>query len=557
MSGVRSSSNSASGSTRGSTTTNNNTNFKEDFSCTCSGGSSEKGSGGGVRNVTKVKNVSKRDMATSPNLGPKSPKIIIPHQQPVNYSSPSVIDALPTPSSPPPPPPPPPPKSPTSIKSRTTRSAATSPRVDLKQQRPALSPIRIDHQNQHQMNNATDDGSLSPRPRPPPSPLGDPKSHTRLLRSARSLSPRPPIRHQHAITVCDENEVVSVKLSPNDLASAAVDYDPRKSSSSKRCQSEHASPNVFEERNFLYENGGGNEENERLISTNRSMGCLVYVPSDPWLRMSDEDLAVIHSKNNKNKKKKEQRKPTNGTASAGPKSTSQFVFPMVAKARSKPNILDYDDPWVWQGSGEEGAGGRGKGAGGAVVANRKLGLNRQAKSLQSREREHASQSQSAATSTGDVRVRASGGGGVAAPGLRSIETLGMVSSAQNVSSSLQVTMNLQPRHSFSSSPSQRDDELQLNIRRLSEQQMRFSNSGRSPMCSIRGGNFSEGGGGGGGVADLGGTWDRTGGVRKLGKGARQQQPPPPPKQGKTGGGGDQEETVVDSIADDALLETTC
>lgn len=458
--------------------------YEEAMQCSCKEGTFSR--------AGKAKTVPKRDMATSPNLGSKSPKIIVPGIN-AHHAHQAANTILP-----------PPPKSPT-IRSRTTRSAATSPRVDLRQ-RPALSPIRIDHST------AFLDGSLSPRP-------------SRELRSAHSLSPRPPMRHQTAITVCDENEVVSVKLSPNEVATGYFDR------STKRCQSEHASPNVFEDRNFLYD--------EKVINTNRSTGCLVYVPSDPWLRMSDEDVVTIQSsaRNKKKKRKKNRSGAISADARTSSSSATKFVFPAVAKSRSKPNILDYDDPWVWQGdvaAGQQSS--RGTGPRGEVSKRREQkGLSRQTKSLQSKlptEKEWYSQHWDA-NSTGDMREK--GRSNQAMDGAK-------VSSSGNVSKSLQVTMNLQPRHSFSSTPSQRDEELQLNIRRLSEQTRHTTT--KSPMGStgavMSRGNWLETSGGAGVSVeyDATGTWIGRETMTRGRKSTRQSQ---------------------DNLksAEDPLLETTC
>lgn len=432
--------------------------------------------------MAKVKNVTKRDMATSPHLGVKSNKILIAQQQQKPQQQYPAAAKSPT------------------IKSRTSRSAATSPGVDPKQHRPELSPLCISQAGHRGIG----DGPRSPKP----------TEGARTLRSARSLSPRPPIRHQHAITVSDENEVVCVKLYGNDLS--AGDDKGDRDRSAKRCQSEHASPNVFEERRFLYD--------EKVITTNRSTGCLVYVPFNPWLRMSDEDLPVNYSKNTGNSQK-QQRKRAKGATSAGASSSStQFVFP-VAKSQSKPNMLDYDDPWVWQGDQMARNDRRGDDARKRQSETKKHSLTRQAKSLQSKVSTDMGlnlpylSASGAATSTGDVRSRGSRAKEVAAKG----------SSTTNVST-LQVTMNLQPRHSFSSSPSQRDDELPLNIRRLSEQ-IRHSSSNRSPMGSNTVCTGSA-------LVDGINTADRA--IRKLGKISRQAQ--------GTGG---------DLTAKEALLETTC
>uniref|UniRef100_A0A182QZ22 Uncharacterized protein n=1 Tax=Anopheles farauti TaxID=69004 RepID=A0A182QZ22_9DIPT len=101
--------------------------------------------------------------------------------------------------------------------------------------------------------------------------LGDSKP-TRLLRNTRSLSPRPPVRHQHSIMVSDENDIISVKLSPNE------EFD--EGGLKKREGAVMAAVETSEE--------DGKKLTECLKGTNannRSTSCLVYVPSDPWTRM--------------------------------------------------------------------------------------------------------------------------------------------------------------------------------------------------------------------------------------------------------------------------------
>lgn len=144
--------------------------------------------------------------------------------------------------------------------------------------------------------------------------LGDSKPQ-KLLRTTRSLSPRPPVRHQQAIIVSDENDiVVSVKVSPNEEyeqkvsqeavtrskwnifgdelnTNAVTVADNWKSTKIEKdfigrqhrkhkAKSEQTSPNITDisDIKFSY---------NRL--NNRSTGCLVYVPTDPWLKMPELD----------------------------------------------------------------------------------------------------------------------------------------------------------------------------------------------------------------------------------------------------------------------------
>ncbi|XP_037826782.1 uncharacterized protein LOC119614740 isoform X1 [Lucilia sericata] len=104
--------------------------------------------------------------------------------------------------------------------------------------------------------------------------IGESKA-IKLLRTTRSLSPRPPIRHQHAILV-SESKNVDVQFPRLFSTNARIN----KQQISKVCRSEQSSPNVMDgtEIQFSY--------NE---STNRSTGCLGNVFSDPWLKITSAD----------------------------------------------------------------------------------------------------------------------------------------------------------------------------------------------------------------------------------------------------------------------------
>ncbi|XP_055678992.1 serine/arginine repetitive matrix protein 1 [Lutzomyia longipalpis] len=254
--------------------------------------------------------------------------------------------------------------------------------------------------------------------------LGE-KKPPRVLRNTRSLSPRPPVKHQHAITVSDENDVVSVKLSPNDefIEEAAAKNDATKPSPNKTSRSQRASPNILDGGRLVYED---------RFANNRSTGCLVYVPSDPWLRISDEE-DTGNTLGKKKKKKKDTKR--------------------VEKSFSRPNIasLDSDDPWVWKGPGD--------------AAARKKAAYRQSKSLQSTAAEFSS-----------LKLLPAGKKDIAArPKLQRSKSPIQLNEPEDAAGQKGATLgvtsanHLLPRHSFSTSPTQRDEELQLNIRRLSEQ----------------------------------------------------------------------------------------
>ncbi|XP_059610783.1 serine/arginine repetitive matrix protein 1 [Phlebotomus argentipes] len=331
----------------------------------------------------------KRDMATSPNLAPKSPTIKVSSEEDekeVELQAPEICAVtLPSPRA-----------------ERATRNAATSPRLEVKHK---ASPLRENPNRVLEKSNS----------------LGE-KKPSRVLRNTRSLSPRPPVKHQHAITVSDENDVVSVKLSPNDEfveeeAKKLADPSPK-----KKTRSAHASPNLSDCGGLAYED---------RFANNRSTGCLVYVPSDPWLRLSDEEEAMDTLRQGRKKKKDKKR---------------------VEKAHSRPNILEGDDPWVWKGPSD---------------AQARKNAYRQSKSLQSTAGEYSSLKHLPGKKDASLRPKLQ----------RSKSPVLMMNDLEETpvqkSANLSVANHLLPRHSFSTTPTQRDDELQLNIRRLSEQ-MRHS-----------------------------------------------------------------------------------
>ncbi|XP_058443831.1 uncharacterized protein LOC131425737, partial [Malaya genurostris] len=145
--------------------------------------------------------------------------------------------------------------------------------------------------------------------------LGESKPQKQLC-TTRSLSPRPPVKHQHSIMVSDENDIVSVKLSPNE------EFDESSEKDKDKAHSEITSPNLSD-CGTLQPKDGSN----LTTATNRSTSCLVYVPSDPWTRMSGRISPIPAIK-------KEQHKPRE----------------LESKSFSKPNLeyLEDSDPWVWR-----------------------------------------------------------------------------------------------------------------------------------------------------------------------------------------------------------------
>lgn len=154
--------------------------------------------------------------------------------------------------------------------------------------------------------------------------LGESKP-SKQLRTTRSLSPRPPVKHQHSIMVSDENDIVSVKLSPNEEFDDAKEKAKNESGTGKKkkAHSEANSPNLSDCGSLKLDDSGLNNAN------NRSTSCLVYVPSDPWTRMS-----AINSPIPTKQQQDHHQKPKK----------------LSSKSFSKPNLdyLEDTDPWVFR-----------------------------------------------------------------------------------------------------------------------------------------------------------------------------------------------------------------
>ncbi|XP_053660699.1 nucleolar protein dao-5-like [Anopheles marshallii] len=180
-------------------------------------------------------------------------------------------------------------------------STTTSPKVSPQK----LTPMRTSEQRTLEKSNS----------------LGDSKP-PRLLRNTRSLSPRPPVRHQHSIMVSDENDIISVKLSPNE------EYDDE---AVKRAVG--ATVKLEVENLTAPANGCGTERAKKLgdcmksANGNRSTSCLVYVPSDPWTRMSASNSPLPSAKQQKSK-----------------------TLDNSSKLHGKPSLdfMKNSDPWVWR-----------------------------------------------------------------------------------------------------------------------------------------------------------------------------------------------------------------
>ncbi|KNC31661.1 hypothetical protein FF38_10086 [Lucilia cuprina] len=170
-----------------------------------------------------------------------------------------------------------------------TRNAATSPHLDIRKlgsmttvtPSPSLTndlcfKLTDCRKNQSKIHNATKivDERNNKKVLHKLNSIGESKD-IKLLRTTRSLSPRPPIRHQHAILV---SETRNADMQYSRLSS--INARTNKQQISKVCRSEQSSPNVIDgtEIQFSY--------NE---SANRSTGCLGNVYSDPWLKITSAD----------------------------------------------------------------------------------------------------------------------------------------------------------------------------------------------------------------------------------------------------------------------------
>lgn len=140
--------------------------------------------------------------------------------------------------------------------------------------------------------------------------LGESKP-MKQLRTTKSLSPRPPVRHQAAITVSDENNVV-VKVSPADEEENALPSETK--------------PLIGNEKRKYNEA----VENLRLDDwqKNKSTSCLVYVPSDPWTKMNHQQHIPLQD------------------PPKGKKGSNRMKKLMDVKSLSKPDLIDDNDPWV-------------------------------------------------------------------------------------------------------------------------------------------------------------------------------------------------------------------
>lgn len=336
-------------------------------------------------------------------------------------------------------------------KKKVTRCVGTSPQLDLKREasplkRAQLSPLRgVDNvQNPNRVLEKSNS-------------LGE-KKPQRLLRTTRSLSPRPPVKHQTAITISDENDIVSIKLSPHEIEFNDV-FNQRR----EKLQpfSERPSPNLSEFSMFK-----GSDSH------------LVYVPTDPWLKMPDNMLKkqtenedpwvwrstsnIVDEKKANNKKgklakdEKIWKSTTNILSNDKPKHPKQMAYRQTKSFSCK----DYDD----------------------ILNGKQLKLL-----VKTEEKPIIQRSKSPITIVDSIENDIPPKSPRLSPHKTNLSPAHHQTSIINepqlsISSASSATVNntkrntlnlpnsnlLQPRHSFST-PSQKDDELPLNIRRLSEQ----------------------------------------------------------------------------------------
>lgn len=260
------------------------------------------------------------------------------------------------------------------------------------------------------------------------------------LRTTKSLSPRPPIKHQHAVTVSDERNVVSLKVSPAD------DFDVILRKEIRAVISDSSPEGVVI----------GNLRLDERHMSHRSTSCLMYIPCDPWTKMEST----------KTKKK----------------GGNRMKKLMDVKSLSRPDLVD-DDPWVYDESRK--------------LKDKKCATYRHtsskslhvdSKSGTARPRLQRSKSpaffpdenpKNPPTTPNDNLSPKSPLESLSPKlGYHSVpndDNFKPKKKSQNQFLNVSNPNLLQPRHSFSTSNSKKDDELTLNIRRLSEQIKHSSN----------------------------------------------------------------------------------
>ena len=278
--------------------------------------------------------------------------------------------------------------------------------------------------------------------------VGDSKP-SKQLRTTKSLSPRPPIRQKHNITVSDENNIVSMSLSPQ---ADFIDQKQKMHGSKGNIISDSSPEGV----NIVTRETLRLDDDRQFAN---STSCLVYVPSDPWIPSTN----VITTK--------EVKKKTG--------SRSKKIVDI--KSLSRTSLADdHNDPWVWRDPHEDE---RRK-----TKSNKKHRRSTSKSKLEDNNSNSGSRTPLQHTNTpvffpDDVPSTPSNLLSSLSPklGYHSVPEnyTNTCDKKKKCSSQFLNVSNpnlLQPRHSFSNTTSNKklDDEQILNIRRLSEQ-MKYTN----------------------------------------------------------------------------------
>lgn len=330
------------------------------------------------------------------------------------------------------------------IKSKKSlRDAQTSPRK--------IDDSQKNQKREHSPRNRTTSGKLQKKQLLSPTKLDSSPPPTRTLeksnslteskppkqlRTTKSLSPRPPIKHQHAVTVSDEHNVVSLKVSPAD------DFDDVLNKN-KSAISDSSPEGMI-----------GSLQLDDRHSNNRSTSCLVYVPSDPWTKQGQGATTAPREKK---------------------KGGNRMKKLCDVKSLSRSDLVDVD-PWVY----DESRKGKDKKSGTYRNSHSKS-LHIESKSGTARARLQRSKSPALFTED-NIKNPPTSPNNLSPTSKDPLSSLSPKlgyhivpddndSQTKKKNQFLNVSNPnlLQPRHSFSTSNTKKDDELTLNIRRLSEQ----------------------------------------------------------------------------------------
>lgn len=273
---------------------------------------------------------------------------------------------------------------------------------------------------------------------------------TRQLRNTRSLSPRPPIQHQQAIVVSNENDfvlhVTPIDNDDDEVFTSGSTPAPTVTSASNcnslqlrgkqrgKAHSEHTSPNL---------SGGSFLTHDTRFANNRSTGCLVYVPSDPWIQL-----------------------------------------PTSANPSKSHNLISLDnDPWIQRRSAD-----KSRKSSRPSLNNSNCHSNDKINHAPSPRPKPLRTKTPAATQLDNssccdlTTIRSP----LKLPPPPPAPTVHLESRSRAQHFLLNVANNPahQPRHSFSTLLPPKDDELQLNIRRLSEQVKTTANAPHHPSVDF-------------------------------------------------------------------------